>query len=359
MAVSFWKALSKPIVGLSPMDGVTDYPFRSIQAKYGRPDLIYTEFVSAEGLCHSAAPLLRALLYDDSQRPVVAQMFGKTPPSFRTAAVLICELGFDGIDLNMGCPAKTVAQHGSGAALIQTPQLAQAIIKQTKQGVDDYQQGKRIKDCLEFSADFKAEISHLRHRRLLPVPSADSQPIPVSVKTRVGYNQPVIDSWIPALLETEPAAIALHGRTLKQQYSGQADWQLIGQAAQLVKKTSTLILGNGDVTSRADAIAKAKLYQLDGALLGRAALGNPFVFEPNYTELNPEQAGQLPQIALEQAQLYEQTFSGHSKYSFLPMRKHLGWYIKGLPQAKQIRAELMKTNSSQEVAEVFNRHSLI
>lgn len=347
-----WQLFKKPIIGLSPMDGVTDQPFRYITKKYGNPDLIYTEFTSVEGVCHGATALLKDFLFDQTQRPIIAQIFGTTPDYFRQTAIILCQLGFDGIDINIGCPAKTVQQSGAGAALIKTPKLAQEIIKATIQGVEEYQNGSRAKDCSDIRNNVTTEVE--KRAKELPEKYRQPREIPVSVKTRVGYDQPIIDTWIPNILEMKPAAIALHGRTLKQGYSGEASWELIAQAAQLIKKTDTLILGNGDIESHAQAIEYSQKYNLDGVLIGRASFGNPFIFHPE-NHNNPS----IYQVALEHAQIYEQTYMNAEKYSFLPMRKHLGWYIKGLANAKEIRMKLVRTNNSQEVENIFKQYGLI
>ncbi len=358
---TFWTNLNQPIVGLAPMDGVTDQPFRHIAQKYGNPDVFFTEFTNVEGLCHGATRLMRPLIYDATQQPIVAQIFGKEPSSFRQVAVLVAELGFDGIDLNMGCPARQVASHGSGAGLIKTPKLACQIIEATLAGVNDWLEGKTCQDC----PDITDEICQMVENRQEQMSRFDFQPkkeIPVSVKTRTGYDHPVIADWIGLLAQTKIAAITLHGRTLKQGYSGQADWILIAQAAELAHQAGKVFLGNGDVVSREEAQQKAQEYDVDGVLIGRAAQGNPFVFrQPNpLDKLNPKQKAQkLAQVALEHARLYEATFQDQEKYHFLPMRKHLAWYVKGIPHAKQIRQELVRSHSSQEVAKIFKKWDLL
>lgn len=353
MESNFWQQLAKPIIGLSPMDGVTDFPFRHITKKYGNPDLIYTEFTSVEGVCHSAQQLLKDFLYDETQRPIIAQVYGTTPKFFRQTAIVLSELGFDGIDINMGCPAKNVAHSGAGAALIKTPNLAQEIIRQTKAGVEDWLNGMSAQDCPDISPEICAEVQ----KRHLALPSASQQrrALPVSVKTRIGYDSAVISEWIPNLLETELAAIAVHGRTLKQQYSGQASWEEIAKAAELIHQTSTLILGNGDIESFADAQQKIHTYGTDGALLGRITMGNPQIFQkalPVNQHKNPFV------IALEHAQLFEKTYQDNPKYNFLPMRKHLGWYIHDIPNASQIRQEIYRTNNSQEFQAILAKYDL-
>jgi tRNA-dihydrouridine synthase len=367
---NFWQQLKQTqpqsIVGLAPMDGITDQPFRFITQKYGQPDVIFTEFVNVEGLCHNAERLLEPLLYDVSQRPIVAQIYGKTPDSFRQAAILVCQLGFDGIDLNMGCPSKSVAGGGSGAALIKTPQLATAIIQATQQGIQEWLNGATCADCSDFSAEFCKLVELRRQTVGLPLMTElkTRTEIPLSVKTRTGFDQPSIDSWLSTILATQPEALILHGRTYKQSFRGPADWSLISQAAELVRQLSpeTIFLGNGDVKNRADGEAKARQHQLDGVLIGRAVRGNPWVFtttNPLLTLTEPQRFQKMAQLALEHAQVFEQTFSQREKFSFLPMRKHLAWHMSGFPGAKQLRQQLVRANSSQEVAQIFKQFDLL
>src|SRR5258708_13173068 len=353
MNSNFWTALPQPIIGLSPMDGVTDHPFRHMTKKYGNPDLMYTEFTSVEGVCHGAKQLLKDFLYDETQRPILAQVYGTTPIFFRQTAIILCELGFDGIDINMGCPAKNVSHSGAGAALIKTPKLAEEIGREKKGGITDWVNGKRSRDC----ENVTEEIWHIveeRHAELPPEHKERHQ-LPVSIKTRIGYDTPVINEWIPNLLEMEPAAIAIHGRTLKQQYGGLASWEHIAQAAQLIHKTSTLVLGNGDIKSLIDAHKKIHEFGADGALLGRITMGNPRIFEKAVPELSEKT---IFEIAYEHAQLFEQSFQEDPRYNFLPMRKHLGWYIHDIPDAAKIRQEIYQINSSEEFAKVMEKYEL-
>lgn len=353
MHQGFWKTLATPIVGLSPMDGVTDQPFRYIQKKYGQPAVVYTEFTSVEGVCHGAERLLQDFYYDESQRPVVAQIYGTTPDFFRQSAILLCQLGFDGIDINMGCPAKNVAHSGAGAALIKTPELAKEIIRATKTGVQDWLNGQTAKDCQDITPNIVAKIE-ARHQQL-PEAFQQKRALPVTVKTRVGYDQKIARDWAQILLEEEPVVIAMHGRTLNQHYSGEADWVEIGKAAEVVKQTETRFLGNGDVKSLEDALLKIDTYSLDGVLIGRASFGNPYIFKPS--DYQPQTS--IFEIALEHAQLFEQIYGEHPKYNFLPMRKHLGWYVRDIPYAREMRVELFKTNSSREVEAVLRNHNLL
>lgn len=367
---NFWQELSAPILGLSPMDGVTDHPFRHIQKKYGKPALIYTEFTSVEGVCHGANRLLTDFLYDETQRPIIAQIYGTTPDFFRQTATILCELGFDGIDINMGCPAKNVAHSGAGAALIKNPKLAIQIIQATKAGVQDYYNGKRAIDCENITQTIAQEVG--RRHALLPAQyqtrheDSFAPQVPVSVKTRIGFDEKVIEWWLNTLLEQEPAAICVHGRTLKQQYGGQANWEEIAKGVALCAPTKTTYLGNGDVNTYEQALEKCTTYGVDGVLIGRASFGNPFIFRPellHYTEnsstLQSEDQQDVYEIAIEHAELFEKTYNQGERYSFLPMRKHLGWYIKSIPQASEIRQKIYQTNTSQEVIELLREYGLI
>lgn len=353
MEKHFWQTLAKPIIGLSPMDGVTDHPYRTIQKKYGQVDVVYTEFTSVEGVCHGADKLLEDFLFDETQRPVIAQIYGTTPEFFRETATVLCELGFDGIDINMGCPAKNVAHSGAGAALIRTPKLAQEIIQATKDGIQDWYNGKTSKDCAHISESITAEVE--KRHAALPPEYQQKRTIPVSVKTRVGYDVPVVEEWIPTLLEMDIAAIALHGRTLTQHYTGLAHWDVITKAAEIVHTTNTLILGNGDIHTKQDALDKIKTCGVDGVLVGRATFGNPYVFLDSV----PDDYPSLFEVAIEHAYLFEKVYQHGARYNFLPMRKHLGWYVKSIPNASQIRIDVFKANSADEVVEIFKKHGLV
>lgn len=320
------------------MDGVTDAPYRLITARYGHPALTVTEFTSVEGIRAGATRLLDDFLYDPLERPVVAQLFGADPEAFFLAAVVASALGFDGIDINMGCPAKNVTSHGAGAALILDPERASHIIERAKAGAKAWTDGITLEEA-GVTESLLPEINLRRHRLGI----ADERPSarPVSVKTRMGYHQPVVETWISHLLESKPAAISLHGRTLKQLYTGDADWESIGKAATLVRQTPTLILGNGDISSLADAHEKISIYGVDGVLIGRASQGNPWVFTGENASLT-----QRLQVALEHARLFDAAFP---PAAFVRMRKHLLDYVKGFEGAKELRTSLMRVNGLAEV----------
>ena len=198
MPQGFWGKLKRPILALAPMADVTDAASRRIIAKYGKPDVMWTEFVSCDGLCSAKGrkALLVDLKYSEAERPIVAQIFGSTPAHFYECARLLKKLKFDGIDINMGCPDRKVEKQGGGAKLMLNPQLAQEIIRETKRGAGG---------------------------------------LPVSVKTRIGYNQRDVAKWIGTLIEAEPAAITIHARTRKEMSKVPADWQAIAEVVRLVR----------------------------------------------------------------------------------------------------------------------------
>ena len=185
---SFWQQLPRPLIGLAPMDGVGDHAFRQIQAAVGQPAVVYTDFTRVEGLCRARqATVLRNFIYDEAQRPIVAQVYGCDPDAFRQAAILLCQLGFDGIDINFGCPSKGVANGGAGAGMIRTPALAQAVVRATQAGVAEWGNGATVRDCSDIHPNVAAEVE--RRAAHLPRGVCGRRPIPVSIKTRIGYDE--------------------------------------------------------------------------------------------------------------------------------------------------------------------------
>lgn len=327
---------------LAPMADVTDSAFRRIVVKYGGlahcslgkggPDVIFTEFVSCDGLCSEGKKnLLLNLKYTEKERPIVAQIFGAKPANFYQTAKIIKKLGFDGIDINMGCPHKHIERQSAGAALIKNPELAQEIIKETKRGAGN---------------------------------------MPVSVKTRLGYNKIETTSWIKTLLESRPDAISIHWRTRKEMSKVGAHWEEAKKVIKLRDKYSPqiVIIGNGDVETLEQAHKLADKYGVDGIMIGRAVIGNPWFFNtpslPPSLKLrrtNPtsflEQEGGLEEklkVMLEHAKLFEKIFK--NKKSFLLMRKHMIKYIKGFDNVKKLRIELMKTKNAKEVEKVVTKY---
>lgn len=318
----FWKKLNKPFFALAPMADVTDMAMREMITKYGKPDVLWTEFVSCDGLLSKGKEkLLPDLWFSDSQRPIIAQLFSSKPENFYECAKLIRSMGFDGLDVNMGCPDKSVEKQGAGAALIKNPKLAQKIILEAKRGAGT---------------------------------------MPVSVKTRIGYNSNELATWLPAILETEPAAITIHVRTRKEMSKVPAQWELFPNIMDIVekhtnKKTRPLIIGNGDVFSLADAKEKAKKYGLDGIMIGRGIFGKPWFFSGKDNKTPKQKI----KILSEHIKLFEELYfyDGKKLKHFDVMKKHFKAYLSGFDGAKEIRAELMKTKTCAEAAEALNKLS--
>ncbi len=342
----FWDTLAPPIIGLSPMDGVTDVAFRTLVHRYSRPSVTITEFTNVEGMARGAVKMLSAFKYGETERPVVAQIFGTEPDSYYKVALLLCSMGFDGIDINMGCPAPNVSSRGAGASLIRTPELAKELVRQAKQAVKDWSEGKNPED-----ADVPEAM--VAAARTLTPGAVPRRRLPVSVKTRIGYDKGVAEEWMKHLLEAEPANISLHGRTLKQMYLGRADWDAIARAAAVVHKSGlpTTLLGNGDIASMEDARKKIGMYGVDGVLVGRAVLGNPWFFK-DYEPTPAERA----RVAMEHSTLFATLLP---EYPFVAMRKHLGWYTRGFTHAKDVRIKLMQANSPADVRAAYAEYQLI
>jgi len=412
----FWGDLMFPIIGLSPMDGVTDAPWRFIAKKYGQPDVVYTEFVSVEGLWRIKKrgemdhKIWRELAYDQTERPVVAQLFGSDPDSFYEATKIVCEFGFDGIDINMGCPSPGLERAGGGAGLIRDQGRAAAVIEATRRGVKDYL-GINTSGLLQLEGDSSASLRSGRN----------DDRIPVTLKTRIGSAKPD-ESWWKFLASQEMPVVAMHGRTFKQLYTGEADWDLLFKAGEIIRESGSIYLANGDVKrikvgesgvididSRSRPgmtereIATVRILppeadkrndelvvvltsgkeidvtnKVDGVLIGRSAMGNPWIFRKDGYEPSLEEK---LKVAIEHSRKFEELMvsdytvlnrspiesgmtgvrlprpaDGESRNdngnNFFPMRKHLAWYAHGFSSASELRRKLVMTNSSAEVRNV-------
>ena len=363
--MSFWHDIPKPIIGLSPMDGVTDASFRWIAARHGGPDITVTEFTNVDAAVHAPHTLIRDFTYSDIERPVIAQIYGNKPELFYKAAHVVCELGFDGVDINMGCPAKNVAASGSGAALIRTPELAREIIQQTKQGIDDWVSGQTL-DNLGLRQKLRETVKTSNQQRSGWETPPLRQAIPLSVKTRIGYDKIVIDDWIANLLEEKPVAISIHGRTLKQGYKGDADWDAISQAVELAKPTQTLILGNGDLRDMGDIYRRVRQCGVDGVLLGRAAEGNPWIFKAKAQLKQALRDCVPPPVTRESIGLAERfkVIIEHAHHfetyvqerNFVGMRKHLIWYCWDFRGAAELRTKMVRVNGTADVIQCLREY---
>lgn len=342
MSPGFWGKLKKPILALAPMANVTDAAFRRIIAKYGKPDVMFTEFVSADGLCSAGKEkLLIDLMYSESERPIVAQLFTGKPEKMFEAATLATTFGFDGIDINMGCPDRSIEKSGAGAALMKNPTLARELIRAAKNGV---------------TQSARSSFSHFGRSCFSQV---SQKVIPISIKTRLGYSKDSLEEWLPELLAEEPAAITIHARTRKEMSAVPARWEKIKQAVLIrnALKSKTLILGNGDVVSIADAKQKAVETGADGIMLGRAIFGNPFLFakrkeESRFTIHESSIRAKL-MVMLEHTKLFEELLGEHK--NFATMKKHYKAYANGFDGAKELRMKLMDAKNAAEVGEIVSR----
>ncbi len=321
---------------LAPMADVTDCAFRKIINKYGKPDVFWTEFVSADGLAHpdARAKLLIDLKFEKGEHPIVAQIFGSNPDNIREAARLCRELGFDGVDINMGCPDRSIEKQGAGAAMIKNPKLAREIIRAAKEGAGD---------------------------------------LPVSVKTRIGYNKNEINTWLRELLEEDIPVLTVHLRTRKEMSLVPAHWDLMRDVVALRNEMGkeTLILGNGDAIDIPDAQIKVWDSGCDGVMLGRAIFGNPWLFSREGSNFSERQVGDSERseaknttfsandkitarlnVMIEHTKTFEELLGGVKNFAI--MKKHYKAYVNGFDGAKELRMKLMEAENATEVEKITN-----
>ena len=326
--MNFWQKLKEEkdgghILVLAPMADVTDRAFRRVIAKYGKPDVLWTEFVSADGLFLGGRDaLVNDLAFTEAERPIVAQFFTSKPEMMEEAAKLAVELGFDGIDINMGCPDRSVEKQGAGASLIKKPELAKEIILAAKRGAAEVRRGG----------------------------GRDAKEIPVSVKTRIGYNKDQLEEWLPVLLATEPAVITIHARTRKEMSLVPARWEHIKRAVEIRDEmnSETLIFGNGDVSSLEEAKQKVVETGCDGVMIGRGIFGTPEFFSGKIFDTRKKL-----EVLIEHTKLFEKLVQpkppvGQGK-SFAVMKKHFKAYVNGFDGAKELRMKLMEAENAGEV----------
>ena len=300
---NFWLDLPKPFTILAPMDDVTDVVFRDIIAEAARPDVFFTEFTNCEAICSAGRETqIRRLRYSEKQRPVVAQIWGINPDNYRTTATLCKELGFDGIDINMGCPDKSACKHGACAGMIKKPELAKAVIEATIEG---------------------------------------AQGIPVSVKTRIGFSHRQTETWIPFLLQFPIAALTLHGRTAHELSKVPAHWDEIGKAVEMRNAINPAIVfvGNGDVQSMGEVQQKHHEYGVDGVMIGRGIFHDPWIFAKAGSHPQDTPFQRLTLLA-KHLDLWDTTWRGIKP--FAPMRKFVKMYVQGWPSSAELRASFME-----------------
>jgi len=317
------------IVGLAPVDGVTDAAFRQVADELGKPDLMYTEFIPTEGLFRGRETLLKGLQKHSTSTPIIAQFFGPHPEYYMYAFFVAAELGFSGVDVNMGCPDTNIVKKGGGAALLLDLPRAKEIIKMLINTRSDWLNGKRLKDT-DLPENMKLAIYKLRGQHTSEV----CKGMPISVKTRIGYHSSQVNEVIPFLIEAGVERISLHGRTFDERYSGFANWDEIAKAKALTKGSSVQLFGNGDIKSRKHGEEMIKEYGVDGVLIARAAFGNPWVFKDKIATF--EERKNTMRYHAELFLKYRPDFD------LRPMRKHLSWYCKGIEGSAKLRDRLMK-----------------
>lgn len=313
----FWQNTQKPIIALAPMAGYTDSAYRQI-AKTVAPNIVcFSEFTNVNALKFAnKEKIMRMLDFKANEKPLIMQLFGTNVDFFVEAAKKLEDIGMSGIDINMGCPAKQVVATEAGSALLRNMCLAGEIVNAMSKTVQ----------------------------------------IPVSVKTRLGYETYDEDHFLKFGLHMQEAGaklITVHGRTKKQAYSGEANWKAIHT---LKKHLKIPVIGNGDIKTAQDAVDK--IGNLDGVMIGRATMGNPWLLAEIYAALN-KQSYQRPgfeeQLPLMRQHAILSVENQGEKYGVLEMRKHLSTYVHGFENASHYRMALMKTTSLKESLEILDQ----
>lgn len=326
--MTFWDTLPKPFFALAPLADVTDPAYRRLIAEKGKPDVLWTEFISADGLYHTREkqhdtdisiygndadnPLMRDLQFTEREHPIVAQFFTSNPDMMEYATRLALSLGFDGVDINMGCPDRSIEKQGAGAAHIKNPERAKEVIRAALRGT----QGQ----------------------------------IPVSVKTRIGYNTITYDTWLPELLSEDISALTIHLRTRKEMSSVPAHYELARDIVALCRNVNphVKLIASGDLQDCDDAAEKALRYDFDGMMLGRAIFGNPWLFtKREYTAISKEE--KLRTLLLLAEYFCALTPAKH----FAILKKHFKAFISSWDGAAELRGRLMETSSLKELETVL------
>ncbi len=320
-----WQNIEKPFFVLAPMEGGTDTVFRQIVASCGRPDVMFTEFTNVEGLMSKGRDdVAIRLKFEKFEKPLIAQIWGKDPNSYFEVAKQLVEMGFDGIDINMGCPERTVVRNGCCSALIENHALAKEIIDAVKKGAEN---------------------------------------LPVSVKTRIGFKTIQTEEWLGFLLQQNLDALTIHFRTQKEMSLVPAHWEEAKMAVSMRNNISkqTVIIGNGDVMSRNQGIELAQKYSLDGIMIGRGVFHNPYVFDEsvNY-ELQTKQ--EKIELLKKHLNLFEKTWKDKYKVDektynklYPPLKRFFNIYISGFDGAAELRGELMFTTNIEEARLIFSK----
>jgi tRNA-dihydrouridine synthase len=310
---NFWIDLPRPFTVLAPLDGVTDVVFRQIITKVGKPDVLFTEFTNTDGLVsRGRGRVLERFRYTKEQQPIVAQIWGTKPDHFYKSAEMVASLGFAGIDINMGCPERTVIKNGACSALIKNHALAKEIIEATTKGAGE---------------------------------------LPVSVKTRIGFAEEQIDEWISFVLEQKPAALTVHLRTVKEMSHVDAHWELMPKIVALrdTLAPDTILIGNGDIKSLSEIQNKYKEFGCDGFMVGRGIFHNPWIFNKT-VELRNVTVRQRLELYKEHIDLFEKTWKTRH---FGLLKKFCKTYINNFDGASELREEIMKSGTLPELKRIL------
>ena len=309
MTENFWRDLPRPFFVLAPMEDVTDVVFRHVVSKAGRPDVFFTEFTNSESYCHPEGlkSVRGRLLFTEDEQPMVAHIWGDSPENFRKMSIGMAEMGFKGIDLNMGCPVPNVAQRGKGSGLILRPEVAAELIQAAKAGG-----------------------------------------LPISVKTRLGYKE--VDEWkewLTHILKQDIANLSIHLRTRKEMSQADAHWELIPEIKELRDQIApnTLLTINGDILDRQMGMELATKYGVDGVMIGRGIFKNPFAFEKEPKEHSTTEYLDLLRLQLDLQDQYKEQLPR----SITGLHRFFKIYVKGFRGAGELRNQLMNTKSTDEV----------
>lgn len=313
MTSNFWADLPKPFFILAPMEDVTDVVFRHVVKKAGAPDVFFTEFTNSDSFCHPDGKdsVRGRLAFTEDEQPIVAHIWGDNPEFFRQMSIEIAEMGFKGIDINMGCPVPNVADRGKGSGLILRPERAAELIEAAKAGG-----------------------------------------LPISVKTRLGFKEvDEMTNWITHLLEQDIANLSVHLRTREEMSKVEAHFDVIPQIMAIRDKVApqTLITINGDILDREMGLALAKEYGVDGIMIGRGVFKNPYAFELEKKEHSSSELLALLQLQLDLQDKYSELVPR----SIVGLHRFFKIYVKGFPGASDLRVKLMNTKSTDEVREML------
>lgn len=306
---NFWQTLQKPISILAPMADVTDCVFREIICFTARPDVFFTEFVSIDALFSKGQKSMeRKLKFTSKQPPIAAQVWGTSPELFANAARYIQSMGFDGIDINTGCPDRAVRKKGAGSALIGENQLVKEIVEAIKKETPD---------------------------------------LPLSIKTRLAPTLEESTKWFTFLLSLDIAALTIHARTVDELSKVPAHWDEIARVSKLKRQlgSDTIVIGNGDVQSQAEIKEKSQKFGVDGVMVGRGIFKDPWLFEKERSKKAHNTQDYL-KLLVRHTDLFHKTW-GNTK-NFEIMKKFFKIYVKDFRGANQLRQKLMEVKSYEE-----------